>query len=98
MRPVLSEEEVAEFRGEICRVAELLFARHGVGGVTMRQIAAELGCSATTAYRYFTSKEAILAAVRSAAFERFCDVIEAATRSSADSVCITESVMAKRSR
>jgi AcrR family transcriptional regulator len=85
MRPVLTEEEVAEFRADICRVAEVLFARHGVEGVTMRQIAAELDCSPTTAYRYFKSKEEILAAVRAAAFNRFCEVIEAATQSSPDS-------------
>lgn len=84
MRPVLTEDEVAEFRADICRVAEVLFARHGVEGVTMRQIAAELGCSSTTAYRYFKSREEILAAVRAAAFNRFCEAIEAATRSSRD--------------
>lgn len=84
MRPVLTDEEVAEFRGDVCRVAEVLFARHGVEGVTMRQIAAELGWSPTTAYRYFKNKEEILAAVRAAAFNRFCEVIEEATRSSTD--------------
>ena len=84
MRPVLTDEEVAQFRSEVCRVAEMLFARHGVDGVTMRQIAAELDCSSTTAYRYFKSKEEILAAVRAAAFNRFCEVIEEATRSSLD--------------
>ena len=50
----------------------------------MRQIAAELGCSSTTAYRYFESKDEILTAVRAAAFNRFCEVIEKATRSSPD--------------
>ena len=84
MRPVLTDEEVAQFRGEVCRVAEVLFSRRGVDGVTMRQIAAELDCSPTTAYRYFKSKEEILAAVRAAAFNRFCEVIEEATRSSLD--------------
>jgi len=84
MRPVLTDEEVAEFRADVCRVAEVLFARHGVEGVTMRQIAAELDCSPTTAYRYFKNKEEILAAVRAAAFNRFCEVIEEATRSSPD--------------
>jgi AcrR family transcriptional regulator len=84
MRPVLTDEEVARSRAEVCRVAEGLFASHGVEGVTMRQIAAELGWSSTTAYRYFKSKEEILAAVRAAAFNRFCDVIEEATRSSTD--------------
>ena len=84
MRPVLTDEEVAAFRADICVVAEVLFARHGVEGVTMRQIAAELDCSPTTAYRYFKNKEEILAAVRAAAFNRFCEVIEEATRSSPD--------------
>jgi AcrR family transcriptional regulator len=84
MRPVLTDDEVAKFRADVCRVAEVLFARDGVEGVTMRQIAAELDCSPTTAYRYFKNKEEILAAVRAAAFNRFCEVIEEATRSSAD--------------
>lgn len=84
MRPVLTEEEVATFRADVCRVAEVLFARHGVEGVTMRQIAAELDCSSTTAYRYFKNKDEILAAVRASAFNRFCQVIEDATRSSPD--------------
>jgi AcrR family transcriptional regulator len=84
MRPQLTDEEVAQSRAEVCRVAEGLFASDGVEGVTMRQIAAELGWSSTTAYRYFKSKEEILAAVRAAAFNRFCDVIEEATKSSTD--------------
>ncbi len=84
MRPLLTDDEVAQARADVCRVSEVLFARHGVEGVTMRQIAAELGWSATTAYRYFKSKEEILAAVRAAAYNRFCEVIEQATRSSSD--------------
>lgn len=84
MRPLLTDDEVAQARADVCRVAEVLFARHGVEGVTMRQIAAELGWSSTTAYRYFKSKDEILAAVRAAAFNRFCEVIETATRSSTD--------------
>ena len=70
MRPSLTDEEVSQARAEVCRVPEGLFASHGVEGVTMRQIAAELGWSSTTAYRYFKSKEEILAAVRAAAFNR----------------------------
>lgn len=84
MRPVLTDEEVATFRADVCRVSETLFARHGVEGVTMRQIAAELGCSSTTAYRYFKNKDEILTAVRAAAFNRFCDVLEHAGSSSTD--------------
>lgn len=92
MRPVLTTEEVATSRADICRVAEALFARHGVEGVTMRQIAAELGWSPTTAYRYFKSKEEILGAVRAHAFDRFCDVIEQAMRSNPDARTSARSV------
>jgi AcrR family transcriptional regulator len=84
MRPVLTDDEVATFRADVCRVAEVLFARHGVEGVTMRQIASELDCSSTTAYRYFRNKEEILVAVRASAFNRFSEVIENATRSGPD--------------
>ena len=48
----------------------------------MRQLAAELGCSPMTPYRYFKDKDEILAAVRAAAFDRFSDALEAAFRDS----------------
>jgi AcrR family transcriptional regulator len=74
----LSDAEVTEFRERLCRVAEQRFAAHGVDGVSMRQLAQELGCSATTPYRYFRDKDEILAAVRAAAFDRFAAALEAA--------------------
>lgn len=84
MRPVLKEEEIAVFRESVCRAAEVLFARHGVEGVTMRQIATEVGFSSTAAYRYFKNKDEILGAVRASAFNRFSAVIEKATTSGSD--------------
>ncbi len=39
----------------------------------MRGVAAALGCSAMTPYRYFRNKEALFAAVCCAGFERFAD-------------------------
>jgi AcrR family transcriptional regulator len=44
----------------------------------MRQIARALGYSQTAAYRYFASKNEILAAVRTAALNRFCARLEGA--------------------
>jgi AcrR family transcriptional regulator len=44
----------------------------------MRQLAAELGCSPMTPYRYFKDKDEILAAVRTAAFDRFSEALETA--------------------
>jgi AcrR family transcriptional regulator len=74
----LTEEAVGEFRERLVDAAERLFARHGLEAVTMRQLAAELGVSPMTPYRYFADKDAILAAVRARAFNRHAEALEAA--------------------
>lgn len=86
MPRVLSESDVVEFRERLCDAAERLFAEHGPDGVTMRQLAAELGVSPMTPYRYFKDKDAILAAVRANGFNRFAAALEAAYDSEADPV------------
>ena len=70
MPRVLSDEAVGEFREKLVDAAERLFGQHGLEAVTMRQLAAELGVSPMTPYRYFADKDAILAAVRARAFNR----------------------------
>jgi AcrR family transcriptional regulator len=79
MPKTLSATEVDAFRARLCAMAQRLFAKRGVEGVSMRQLADALGCSPMTPYRYFRNKEEILAAVRAAAFDRFADALEAAT-------------------
>ena len=74
----LSAEDLTEFRERLIDAAERLFAQHGLEAVTMRQLAAELGVSPMTPYRYFADKVAILAAVRARAFNRHADALEAA--------------------
>ncbi len=74
----LSATEVDAFRARLCAVAERRFAKQGVDGVSMRQLADALGCSPMTPYRYFRNKEEILAAVRTAAFDRFAAALEGA--------------------
>jgi len=92
MPRVLSPSDVADFRERLCGAAERLFAEHGPDGVTMRQLAAELGVSPMTPYRYFRDKEAILAAVRAGGFNRFADALEAAYDSQSDPVARSRSV------
>ena len=75
----LTEQDIADFRAELCRVATERFARFGYEGVTMRQLAEALGCSPKTPYRYFKDKADILATVRAQAFGRFADTLEKAT-------------------
>lgn len=80
----VTEAQTEEFRARLCAVAERRFAELGVDGVSMRQLAQEMGCSATTLYRYFRDKDEILAAVRTLAFDRFSDALEAASRGAGD--------------
>jgi AcrR family transcriptional regulator len=79
---VLTQDEVSQFRGRLSATAERLFAERGPNGVGMRQLAAEMGVSPMTAYRYFKDKDDILAAVRASGFDRFSDALEAALASS----------------
>jgi AcrR family transcriptional regulator len=78
MPKTLSDEDIHQFREAMRGVAENAFATRGAQGVTMRELARELGCSAMTPYRYFRDKDEILAMVRAAAFNRFAQRLEAA--------------------
>ncbi len=81
MPRVLSESDVADFRDRLCEAAERLFAEQGPDAVTMRQLAADLGVSPMTPYRYFEDKDDILAAVRANGFNRFAEAMETARES-----------------
>jgi len=88
----LSAAEVDAFRARLCEAAKRRFAEHGVEGVSMRALAEELGCSAMTPYRYFRDKQEILAAVRTAAFDRFADAMEKAANSPGDALAKARAV------
>jgi AcrR family transcriptional regulator len=74
----LSAEDVEDFQDRLCDAAERIFADYGLEAITMRALAAEMGVSAMTPYRYFKDKDAIIAAVRARAFNRHADALEAA--------------------
>jgi len=80
MPRILSQSDVADFRERLCVAATRMFDARGPEGFTMRELAAELGVSAMTPYRYFKDKEDILAAVRARAFNRFAEALEAALK------------------
>ena len=88
----LSPSQVEDFRERLCAAAERLFAEHGPEAVTMRQLAAALGVSPMTPYRYFKDKDDILAAVRASGFSRFADAMEAAFQSETDPIAVSEAV------
>ena len=86
MPRILSDADVADFRSRLCDAAEELFAQHGIEAVTMRQLAAALGVSPMTPYRYFRDKEEIIDAVRTGAYNRFAHALEAAFEAHSDPV------------
>ena len=64
MPRALTISELDSFREQLCSAATRLFAADGYAGVTLRKLAKEVGCSPMTPYRYFSSKDEILAAAR----------------------------------
>jgi AcrR family transcriptional regulator len=81
---VLTSTDLADFREKLIAAATRIFAEKGREGFTMRELAAALGVSAMTPYRYFKDKDEILAAVRAAAFNRFADALEGAYAGASD--------------
>lgn len=56
-----SAEEMAAFRSEIAERAMAIFLRDGVAGVSMRGLAQDLSISTMGLYRYFRTKDELLA-------------------------------------
>jgi AcrR family transcriptional regulator len=84
MAILLTDDQIRDTRSRICRVAERQFAERGLQDASLRSIAAEMGWTAASLYRYFDNKDALLAATRAAALDRFSDRIEAAYGSTPD--------------
>jgi AcrR family transcriptional regulator len=84
MPVLLTETQINESRDRIVRVAERQAVELGMERVSMHSIARALGWSATALYRYFENKDAILAAARTAAFDRLSDRLEAAMEGPGD--------------
>lgn len=72
-RPAISAERRADMRLQISDAAGRLFHAEGYGKVSMRRIAAEVGCSPMTLYKYYDAKIDIL---RSLWAEVFADLFE----------------------
>ncbi|MBK7074482.1 MAG: TetR/AcrR family transcriptional regulator [Myxococcales bacterium] len=85
-RAALLPADIATTRERLATAATKLFARHGYDAVTMRAVAAELGVSAMTPYRYLGGKDELVALVRAQAFTRFAEALEAATAPARDPI------------
>ncbi len=69
-----------EVRGRLCDAAAKLFLEEGEAALSMRRLAAEVGCSPMAPYRHFADKEALVAAIRAQAFERLADALDGVAR------------------
>ncbi|MFJ4651752.1 TetR/AcrR family transcriptional regulator [Nocardia sp. NPDC088792] len=61
--PRVSEEHLERRRQQVLDAAQRCFARKGLHGTTMQDVFAESGLSAGAVYRYFKSKDDIIAAL-----------------------------------
>ena len=67
-------------RERLCDAAARIYAEEGEGALSMRRLAAEVGCSPMAPYRHFADKEALIAAVRAAAFNRLAETLDGVAR------------------
>ncbi len=77
-RPAYSATERERIETEIRQTAARLFGEFGYRNVSMRAIGRELNLSATALYRYYASKEALLAAIRAEGFRQLEQRLRAA--------------------
>jgi AcrR family transcriptional regulator len=74
----LSQDDISDFRERIGDAAAALYAQGGEGAISMREIARAVGASPMGLYRYFEDRDAIIAYLRTRAFTRFAERLEAA--------------------
>jgi len=71
-----SEAAREAVRERLCDAAARIFVAEGEGALSMRRLAAEVGCSPMAPYRHFADKQALIAGVRTAAFNRLADALD----------------------
>jgi AcrR family transcriptional regulator len=78
------QQQKEGLRRAILDAAGALFLQHGYEGFSLRQVAAHIGYSATTIYRYFENKDELLFALLSDGFLAFGRTLHAAAHSTRD--------------
>jgi len=76
MPRILTQAQVEQFRNRLCDVAARLYFEMGHSDFNMRDLAARVGVSAMTPYRYFGDKNGIVTAVRARGLARLADQLE----------------------
>jgi AcrR family transcriptional regulator len=71
-----SADDRDALRGRLCDAAAKLFLEEGEAALSMRRLAAEVGCSPMAPYRHFADKEALVAAIRTQTCNRLADALD----------------------
>src|ERR1700722_5854549 len=71
-----SADDRGAVRSRLCDAAARLFLEEGEAALSMRRLAAEVGCSPMAPYRHFADKQALIAAIRAQAFNRLADMLD----------------------
>ncbi len=80
------DAQKTELRQTILDAAGALFLEVGYERFSMRQVAERIGYTATTIYRYFENKDALIFAIVDLGFERFGRALDDAARSTSDPI------------
>jgi AcrR family transcriptional regulator len=75
-----SAAERDAIKARLCEAAARIYVEEGEAALSMRRLAAEVGCSPMAPYRHFADKQALVAAVRAAAFSRLADALDGVGR------------------
>lgn len=91
-RPSRSAEQRDDIRAHIASCALRLFQQEGYAAVSMRKLAAEVGCTPKTVYAYFHAKVDILSLLWSDVFAALFDELDALAAAQPDPVLRLEEV------
>lgn len=89
-RPAYTLEKKERIEAEIRGAALRLFTRDGYRGVSLRAIADEINLSAPALYRYYPSKEHLLASIRADGFDHLGKLFQKVRLSSASPLEVAE--------
>jgi len=80
-RPALSDAQLARQRRRLTAAALDLYRTRGYEAVTLRRVATRVRMSHVTPYRYFESKDELLAAMKADVFAKFAEHMRVAAES-----------------
>jgi AcrR family transcriptional regulator len=76
--PLKTDSELTAAQDRVINAALKLFSKHGIGGTSLRMIAAELGVTVAAVYHQYHTKDEIIFAAVESQLRRLKDVVDVA--------------------